>query len=295
MSQYSPRRVLAWDSDANGVYETVGQYSASPATPYNQNWRVTDYMYNTPGKLVDFSRDVRYLNVRHWFLVENAGVYNLHFTDAVMPKRTIGLLGVTDSPYNTFLPEVSFHLWEYLDEPASYVPYIFYGAGRVLLLERLDENNDFAVTHHVLSIPNDNGQPLTTVKMYTANRRDFWFHQKGNGLFKLTYTWDGINKISTVGLTRVFNMTSAGLSGLTVFSGAIAGITARNAPQEATLPDALPDGYVIGTHCLGTTKVTRKANGNGGWYETQEERHIDCGYIIVSNLGPNQGTVGESS
>lgn len=295
LSQHSPRRLLAWDSDAEGNFETVGQYSSSATASYDLEWRLTDYMLNTPGKLMDFSRDVKYLGVRHWFLVEHDGVWNLHFTDAVQPTRTIGLLGVEDSPYNTFLPEVNFHLWDHVDDNASYAPYVFYGNKRILLLERIDVNNNFAVTHHVLSIPGDNGNALTPVKMYTANRRDYWFHQKGNGLFKLAYAWDGINEVSSVTLLKMFDTSTQALSDYTVHSGSIVGIAARNAPQETVLPDKLPLDYFIGQHCQGTTMMRRYADGEGGWYEIPEPKHVDCGWVINSDLGPTEGTAGGGS
>lgn len=292
LSQHSPRKVFAWDSDANGDWETVGQYSSSPATPYDTNWRVEDYMYNTPGRLVDFSRDVRYLGVRHWFLVEDAGVWKLHFTDSVMPTKTIGLFGTPESPYTTFMPEVNFHLWDYVDDGISYVPYVFYGAGRVILLERIDVNSEFAETHHVLSIPGDNGKPMVPVKMYTANRRDYWFHQQGNGLFKLTYNWDVINEVSSVALVRVFDMSGASLSSLDVLSGCIAGVAARNAPQELMLPDQIPADTFIGWHCLGMSKMHRYANGTGGFYDVEEPRSYDCGYIPETVPGSGEGGAG---
>lgn len=285
LGAYSPRKIFAWDSDALGNYETIGQYSSSPATPYDTNYRVTEYMFQIPGTLVDFSRDVRYLGVRHWILVDEAGQWKLHFTDAVQPTKTIGLYGVAGSPYSTFLPEVNFHLWDYVDDVAFYAPYVFYANGRVLLLERLDTNGDFAVTHHVLTIQGDNGQPLVPVKMYTANRRDYWFHQKGNGLFKLTYAWDGITKVSTIGLEKVFDMSGPNHSELEVLSGCIAGIAARLAPQELSLPDNLPVDTLIGNRCQGTTLIHRYSNGSGGYYETQELNNVACGGTVESIAG----------
>lgn len=294
MSRYSPRKVLAWDSDRLGNYETVGNYTTDLANPLASQWRITDYMYQTPGVLKDFSRDVKYLGVRHFILTENEGKWYLGFTDAVIPTRTVGLFG-SGGEFNNFLPEVNFHLWDYLDEAASYVPYVFYGNKMALLLERLDNDNHFAITQHVLSVPGDNGNPFVAIKMYTANRRDYWFAQKGNGIFKLLYSWDGINRISKVTVGRVFNLNTALLRDLEVTSGCITGIAARQAPMEALIPDALPAGYFIGQHCLGTTLVKRFADGNGGFYEESTPNSVDCGFLKTVEVGPNSAIAqGES-
>lgn len=294
LSQFSPRQVLAWDSDKFANYETVGKFTNNPATPYNREWRVQEYMYQSAGQLVDFSRDIKYLGWRHFILTQDNDVWKLGFTNVVVPTMTIDLYGNPGSPYNTLKPEVNFHLWDYYDSIAEYIPYVFYGDKRVLLLERIGSGGEMGnVSQHLLSIPGDNGNPLKTVKMYTANRRDYWFFQKGNGLFSLRYTWDGINEISVVDMEKRFDLSSASLKDLEVVSGCIAGIAAADAPMEGVLPENLPADTFIGQMCQGTTMVKRYADGNGSYYETTTPNSADCGFVADINTLPNQtGTTG---
>lgn len=289
LSSFSPRVVMAWDSDANNAYETIGAYTTAVDAPLATKVNQDNYMFQVPGTLVDFSRDVRYLGYRHWTLVNDAEVWNLHFTNKVAPEKTIGLFGSTNVLLDQFKPEVSFHLWDFEDVGQSYMPYVFYGNKRVVLLERLDVNSEFAATQFILNIPGDNGQALTPVRMHTANRRDYLFAQKGNGIFRLVYTWDGIARISTLVLQRIFALTAASLMNLTFLSGCKVGVAARNAPAEVLLPDALPIDTVIGWYCTGSTRVDRFADGAGGYYETTTINSFDCGYVNPSVPGQPSG------
>lgn len=294
LSQFSPRQILAWDSDAESTYETIGKYTSNPAAPYAQEWRIQEYMYQTPGTLVDFSRDIKYLGWRHFILTQDNDVWSLGFVTTVVPDMRIGLYGSANSPYNTLKPEVNFHLWDYYDNAAEYIPYVFYGDKKVLLLERIGSTGDMGiVSQHLIGIPGDNGNPLQTVKMYTANRRDYWFFQKGNGLFSLRYSWDGIGETSVVDMVRRFDLSSPALKDLEVVSGCIVGIAAANAPMEGVLPDKLPADTFIGQQCQGTTMVKRYADGNGSYYETSTPNSVDCGFVADIGVLPNQtGTTG---
>lgn len=286
LGAYSPRQILAWDTDKDNRFETVGRYTTNVATPLDTKFNFDNYLFNVTGDLIDFSRDVRYLGFRHWILVNDAGVYKLHFTNGVMPEKTIEMFGGTNAPLAGFKPEVSFHLWDYLDTAIGWMPYVFYGNNRVVVLSRLDSSNAFTADLFVLDIPGDNGNPLKPLKMYTANRRDYLFFQKGNGIFKLTYAYNGVSKVTTLALVEVFDLSTTAQAQLEIQSGAIMGISAANAPQEADIPDNLPAGYYIGWECSSTaafTKNHRYADGNGGFTVTPEARSEDCGYVPESD------------
>ncbi len=286
LSLHSPRQILAWDIDSENRFETIGRYTTAIATPLDTKYNFDNYLFNVSGNLIDFSRDVRYLGYRHWVLVDDAGVYKLHFTNGVMPEKTIEMFGsTTNIALAAFKPEVSFHLWDYLDAAIGYIPYAFYHNGKVVILSRLDVANEFTADLFVLSIPNDNGNPLKPVKMYTANRRDYLFFQKGNGIFKLTYAYNGVDGVTTVGLEEVFDLTAGAQAQLEIFSGAIHGIAAQDAPQETDVPDNLPLGYYIGKECgANYTMLHRYADGNGGYTITEEINSEECGFIPESDV-----------
>lgn len=292
MGALSPRKIYGWDSDATSNLETIGAYTVNWATPYDMKYNQDNYLFNVSGTLLDFSRDTRYLGFRHWILVNDGGVIKLHFTNTVMPEYTIGMFGSDNVSLSTFTPEVNFHLWDYLDAGAGYIPYVFYGNKKVVLLERATAPGVFNNTLHVLNVPDDNGQPLVPVRMRNANRRDYCFAQKGNGIFRLVYTWDGITETSTVVLQKIFSLTTASLNTLEIISGTQVGIAAANAPQEATLPDRLPNGTFIGFWCNGTTKMSRYADGNGGYYETPTADSTDCGFVVSLQGGQGGGGAG---
>lgn len=294
MSSFSPRQILAWDSDAQNDVETIGRFTTNIATPLDTKFNFDNYLFNISGTLIDFSRDVRYLGYRHWVLVDDGGVYKLHFTNGVQPEFTIEMFGSSENvALATFKPEVNFHLWDHLDAAVGYIPYVFYHNSKVVLLSRLNSSNQFTADLHVLTIPGDNGNPLKPVKMYTANRRDYLFSQKGNGIFKLTYSYNGITEVATVGLEEVFDLSGPSQAQIEIQSGAIYGIVAANAPQEADVPDNLPLGYYIGWECSAvaptTTKLHRYADGEGGFTVTPEINSEDCGYIPESDA--NGGTI----
>ncbi len=292
LSNFSPRRVLAWDTDASNNHESVGAYTTTPTAPYATPFNQDNYLFGVVGNLKDFSRDVKYLGYRHWILVEDQDVWNLHFTNVVQPEKTIGLFGSANIPLAAFKPEVSFHLWEYLDVPQQYIPYVFYGNKRIVLLERLDEFGDFTATQHILNIPGDNGNALVAVPMHNANRRDYLLAQKGNGIFRVTYNWDGINKVSTIGLEKIFDLSAGALTTLDIISGARTGIASQNAPMETMLPDQLPLGTEIGWYCDGVDKHTRFADGVGGYTETVTTNSADCGFVQSMVVGDGSGISG---
>lgn len=291
LGAFSPRRILAWDSDADNNFETIGLYTTNAAAPYAAKYNQDNYLFNVVGTLRDFSRDAKYLGYRHWILVDDQNVWNLHFTNVVEPEKTIGMFGSTNVALATFKPEVSFHLWDYLDVGQQYIPYVFYGNKRIVLLERLDNTSDFEATHHILNIPGDNGQALLPVPMHTANRRDYVLVQKGNGIFRVAYTWDGINEVSSVALTKIFDLSGA-LATLDILSGTRTGIAPQNAPMETMIPDQLPNGTLIGWYCIDTAKHIRYADGAGGYTETIETDSADCGFTSSMVVGGGTGFSG---
>ena len=286
LSTNSPRKVIAWDSDVNGVIEVIGYYDQNRGGSQLPE-RLDYYMFGIKGQLLDFSRDVKYLNVNHWVLVVQEGVYKLHFTNAIAPTKTIELFGGAGI-FSNFKPEVNFHLWDFIDDAASYCPYIFYGAKKVLLLERLKQDGSFDVSQHNLSIPGDNGNAFTPVRMYTANRRDYMFAQKGNGIFKLNYTWDYQAEASSVTLVKVHDLSSTALRDIEPVAGCFTGVDVRSLPMEGLIPDMLPHGTLLGSYCDGYTKVLRFADGNNNYYEERIPNSKDCNYIEASL---NQGII----
>lgn len=292
LSTYSPRRILGWDTDAANNFETIGQYTMTPAAPYATPHNLDNYMFNITGTLRDFSRDAKYLGFRHWVLVDDADVWSLHFTNTVQPEKTIGMFGSANITLTAFKPEVSFHLWDYLDAPQQYIPYVFYGGKRIVLLERLDDLLDFTATQHILNIPGDNGNALVPVPMHNANRRDYLLAQKANGIFRVTYAWDGINKVSTIDLEKIFDLAAGGLNTLDIISGTRTGVASQNAPLETMIPDQLPEGTEIGWYCVGVDKHTRFADGAGGYTETVTVDSADCGFVQSMVVGDGSGISG---
>lgn len=289
LSQWSPMKMLAWDSDADGNFSTAGYFTdpeVVPTIPFNDNHQMDNYTYGIPGELVDFSRDVNYLGYRQWVLMKETNGGNehwkLHFTNAVAPEKTIDLFGGVGA-YSSFKPKVSFHLWDFEVPGGNYIPYVFVDNNRVLILERVQQDGTFGTTLASMTIPGDNGQELVPVRMYTANRRDYLFFQKGNGIFKIDYLFRSLAEPSEVTLTRVSSLASTDMNALEIISGCIVGIPAANAPGEVLLPSNLPEGTPMGFACDGTTKVLKFADGSGYSTKVREDYSTDCGYVPPDN------------
>ena len=300
LSNFSPRKLLAWDTDTDNGVLALANYSSSRDTPFTESVNMdqvnADVIADPDFKIVIADYDLVYIGLKHVAIVKNDS--NFFKMYAVKEDDTVVVSDMSDSGdalYN-FTPRVSTHLWDYTDDVDLYTPYIVLGAKEVILFERVDVDGNYSVTRHALTIPNNNSADLQIIPMLNDNRRDILVYQKGNGIFKFNYTWDNIERVSTVGLTKIFNL--AAISDIDFITGCYVDSTPVEPYGEVKVPVIPPRGTLLDTVCRGVNKVGIYADGKLGKYETViETNSVDCGYIppvpgVVEDGGANVNTGG---
>ena len=228
-------------------------------------------------KVLDVRSDVLYLNLKQIILVDDAGVKKLFFEDETGTVTEQQLLGGDTQELKTFDPEVVFSLYDYNE--TNYVPLVYYGNKKVYLIGRMISANAFTKTLHSLSIPSDNGTPVIAVPVFSSNRCEYLFYQKGNGIFKINYSNDAVTNVATVSMVRIFTLNAA-MATYEIVSACVADKAAVVAPTVPQIYTPPANGTLLATSCQGTTKMGTYADGAGGTYiDMIEANSMDCGYV----------------
>lgn len=282
LSGYSPRKILAWDTDTDNDILAISNYSLDRTSQYSETVNYeqlhSDILDDPDYSLFIANYDLTYIGLKHIAITKTVD----HFFKlyAVKEDDTVVVSDLADSNdelYN-FTPSVAMHLWDSTDEDDLYTPFVVLGFKELILFERVDVNGDYSVTRHTLSIDGDNGADLEIIPMLNDNRRDYLLYQKGNGIFKLNYSWDEIERISTLDLIKIFNLST--LSDVDFITGCYVDSTAVEPYGEVKVPVIPAYGTVLDTVCRGLNKVEIRADGKLGKYEViVETNSIDCGYI----------------
>lgn len=278
MQEGSPRKFNFFSSTSTGdvVYDALGSTSADYDTAITNFTAPAGFPAGLT--VLDVRSDVTYLNIKAiYYCKDSSEVYKLVYQQNDDSFTSTDLFGGTNPTFSTFKPEKVFYLYDYVD--TNYVPLIYYSNKRLMLMGRVVEDGSFPKTIHNLSIPTDNGAALTVVPVFSSNRREYLFAQKGNGIFKLNYTYDSDNRIATFSLTRLFSLGS-GLEAHNVISSCVASKGIVTHPTVALIPAYPANGTLLSTYCSGTTKMGKYANGSGGFYnDTIAVNSADCGYV----------------
>lgn len=138
-------------------------------------------------------------NVKKYYLMAT------RTTNGVVKPYSLALAGGT-SGLSSFVPSVAMHVWDYI-EP-KYMPYVIYGNKQFLLAGRLDNVDAFNFSLFTPVILGDNGNDLTPIPLLNGNRQDYLFYQKGNGVFKVAYSYNTALRAANITLVRVFDVSA---------------------------------------------------------------------------------------
>lgn len=281
--QHAPVQVKYWSHNyANNQLSANGRYTTTEGSPLAADYNEINILATTlPSgfEVLDVKHDVLYLDIKEVVMGRTTGgVYLLNIVDNNDAERTIQLFGGTKPANAGFRPDVSFYLWDYAD--ANYVPLVYYTDKAVLLLGRLVEDGSFTDMLHLLTVPQDNGATLHPIPMLNKNRREYWFYQKGNGVFKLGYVYNPSNREVTFQLARLFSLAEIGLNDIDLHTGMVYGLTEATVPTVPLIPTFPPSGQFISFSCDGYTKNGLYHDGAGGTYtQEMETNSVDCGYV----------------
>lgn len=126
-------------------------------------------------------------------------------TGGVVKAYSLALAG-GGTGLDSFVPSVAMHVWDYIE--AKYMPYVIYGNKQFLLAGKLDNVDAFNFSLFTPTILGDNGNDLIPVPLLNGNRQDYLFYQKGNGIFKVAYSYNSSLRVGSVTLVRVFDVSA---------------------------------------------------------------------------------------
>jgi hypothetical protein len=280
---FAPKKLLAWETDStNNAAIGASMITTDNAQPYGELYGRSNYSANIENDFVvlDINTKVKFLDINQiiygYRIIGGNEVHMLKLVDNSDVVTTVELFGGSNPSLNTFKPKAAFGLWEFAD--ANYVPYIYYDDKKILLITRLREDGTFTNTIHLINVPADNGGALDIVPMFNANRREYYFAQRSNGIFKLNYTYNALTKTAVLSLNRVFTLNGTAAN-LTIVSGTVRELPVVIEPTVPLIPTFPPNGTLISTFCDGTTKTGVYADGSGGTYnQVVELESPDCGF-----------------
>lgn len=278
-SEFSPRKTISWDTDHNnniralvkfteeGVESTLDQLQL-PAAIVDK----VDQVYSDVGffdlKAVAITSDPT--DGAELFLVQeddNLVRFGLQFSDT------------PDFP--NFSPKYILPLWDGNDSGLSYTPIIVTSDQfDVLILERDGlAGGNMTINIQTLTVPNDNTKPLQWLPMFSSNRRDRFVFQEDNGIFRVTYTWDGANTRSVIGLVKIFDTSTLNIS--EVYSGCEYNLPNVTPYDESEIGPWPAYGTVLANDCKDYNKRNKIADGFGGYFwKVVEVNSADCGYVV---------------
>lgn len=279
---YQPIRVNHYyvEFGNNAAHANV-DYTEDAALPYGETNDDTDILQTIPVgfTVVDVKKDVLYLDVKEVvYGYTDSSVWKLLIRDKDDNDYEIPLYGGTKPANAGFKPDISFYLWD--AQETNYVPLVYYTDKAVMLLQRLVEDGTFSERITLLTVPQDNGATLRALPMYNKNRREYWFYQKGNGIFRLNSLYNPVNRETSFTLVKQHSLSEVGLNDVDLFSGMAYGLDVAVPPTVALVPVFPPNGQLINSFCDGTTKKGNYHDGVGGQYEAViETDSVDCGYV----------------
>lgn len=219
-----PNTFDSFYSVSNHISNTITGVSAFPI--------VTDKTVT----VVTASRRVKFLDLnylvscyeqvgpdKHYYLMATRTI------DNVVKSYSLALAG-GGTALNTFTPTVAMHVWDYIGP--KYMPYVIYGNKQFLLAGKLDNVDAFNFSLFTPTIVGDNGNELIPVPMLNGNRQDYLFYQKGNGVFKVAYSYNETLRVGSITLIRLFDVSAWPQPYWEFSNGAVKGLGIVTAPTE---------------------------------------------------------------
>ena len=298
LGTYAPFNVQAWEAiSATNTISGVSKYTTNNATPLDTEFGRSSLHVAIPAGVtpIGINSKVLYLDIKQVVygteLVTGNPVHALYVVDKNDVLTKTELFGGSNAPLVAFKPTVMFGLWEH--QEANYVPYVYVQDKKVLLLNRLKEDGKFDITTHLINVPTDNGGALTPIPLLNSNRREYYFYQKNNGIFKLSYSYVSATKTTVFSLVRVFTLVNA-TADVDIITGCCRQAAAISEPTAPLVPSYPANGTLVNTFCTGMDKWGKYNDGVGGTYDQLiQVNHVDCGYVAPTPtpVGANTATV----
>ena len=298
LGTYAPFNVQAWEAiSATNTISGVSKYTTNNATPLDTEFGRSSMHVAIPAGVtpIGINSKVLYLDIKQVVygteLVTGNPVHALYVVDKNDVLTKTELFGGSNAPLVAFKPTVMFGLWEH--QEANYVPYVYVQDKKVLLLNRLKEDGKFDITTHLINVPTDNGGALTPIPLLNSNRREYYFYQKNNGIFKLSYSYVSATKTTVFSLVRVFTLVNA-TADMDIITGCCRQAAAISEPTAPLVPSYPANGTLVNTFCTGMDKWGKYNDGVGGTYDQLiQVNHVDCGYVAPAPtpVGANTATV----
>jgi hypothetical protein len=285
-SDFSPRKLQGWDIDKNNNVRAAVNYVEDGVDKELDQLGLPDEC--KVGVITTYS-DVGFLGIEHLVLTKDSALgANLWLVKDSTTADRVGLQFATTPQFGQFDPLDIIPLWEGNDDGISYTPVMITSKSEEVLIIERDGlgGNTPTITKITIDIPGDNGKPLQWIPMFNSNRFDVMAFQEDNGIFKVSYGWDGPNTVSLITLDKYFSTDSLGLE--MVYSGCIYNQPNVEPYSESEIGPWPAAGTVLGDDCQGFTKREKRADGFGGYYWTViETNSADCGFVA-----PTPGNVG---
>jgi hypothetical protein len=277
-SNFSPRKLIGWDTDSNNNIRAAAHYTELGADETINQLDIPDSILPD---VFDTYSDVGFLGRKLVALAFNAATgFNLY---TVKDDDTIERTGLkfADTPvYGNFVPKSIFPLWGGSDDAISYTPVIITSDTKeVLVLERDGiAGGAMTVSMAALTLAGDTNKPLQWVSMFSSNRTEAYVFQEGNGVFKPEYEWDGAAGKSNIKMIKLFD--TAALNIESIYSGAEIGLENKFPYDESVIGPWPPRDTVLGEGCDGYDKRQKLADGFGGYYWKVIEKNAEsCGFV----------------
>ncbi len=298
LGQYAPYNVQAWEAlSATNTVSGVSKYTVNSATPLDTEFGRTTLNAAIPAGVtpIHINSKVLYLDIKQVVYgteqVNGNAVHSLYVVDKNDVLTKTELFGGSIPANATFKPSVMFALWEH--QETNYVPFVYVQDKKVMLLNRIKEDGKFDITTHVINVPTDNGAALVPIPLLNSNRREYYFYQKNNGIFKLSYSYISATKTTVFSLVRVFTLSNA-TADMDIITGCCRQAAAISEPIAPLVPTYPANGTLASTFCTGMDKWGKYNDGVGGTYDQLiQVNHVDCGYVAPAPtpVGANTATV----
>ena len=284
LGQYAPYNVQAWEAlSATNTVAGVSKYTVANATPLDTEFGRTALNAAIPAGVtpIHINSKVLYLDIKQVVYgteqVNGSAVHSLYVVDKNDALTKTELFGGSNAPLVAFKPTVMFALWEH--QETNYVPFVYLQDKKLLLLNRLKEDGKFDITTHLINVPTDNGGALTPIPLLNSNRREYYFYQKNNGIFKLSYSYVSATKTTVFSLVRVFTLVNA-TADMDIITGCCRQAAPISEPTTPLIPTFPAAGTLQSTFCTGMDKWGKYNDGAGGTYDQLiQANHADCGYV----------------
>ena len=286
-SDFSPRQVVGWDTDATNNIRVLTKYVESGTAKTLNQLDVPEAIKND---VLDVYSDVGFLDLKSISLTHNAtDGFNLRTLRKDGTSKRHGLKGSVTPEFTDFEPTGIQPIWSGNDSVLSYTPIIILSkTAEVLVFER-EASGYYALKYTTIVVPNDNAKPLKWFYMFSSNRHDRFVFQEGNGIYKLTYSWDGAALASTIGLVKMFDTALLNLKD--VYSGCEYNVPNVTPYGEATIGPWPVRGTKLAEECRGFDLWFKYADGFGdGYWEVKERNNVaTCNFVVVAPGGVGSG------